>query len=111
MIDLGLKYMAEREGIEYILRPNGFITFKKVSNDSMYLQDVYVLPEYRKTGLASELANEVCEIAKKRDCTKIIGSVCVDAVGSTDSLKVLLAYGFSIKSLNGNMIYFIKELQ
>lgn len=109
-MDHYLKYVAEREGLNFILEPEGFATYKQIAKNSVYLQDVFVLSEFRKTGVASKLTDKVGLIAKEMGCNTLITSVCTDAIGATTSLKVILAYGFELKSVGGNMIYFSKEL-
>lgn len=105
-----LEYIAEREGLSYIDCEEGLAIYKRINKDTVYLQDIFVNPEYRKQGIASMIADKVGIIAKEQGCSKMIGSVCTDAKGSTDSLKILLAYGFKQASANDNMIWFKKEI-
>jgi GNAT superfamily N-acetyltransferase len=105
-----LEYITEREGLSYINCKEGLAIYKKINKDTVYLQDIFVNPEYRKQGVATMIADKVADIAKENGCTYMLGSVCADANGATASLKVLLAYGFELKSVSGNMVYFIKGL-
>lgn len=80
--------------------------------DTCYIRDIYVDPVYRKQNMASKMADIIAETAKANGCTRLLGSVCPAANGSTASLKVLLAYGFSLAGLDTarNLIMFYKEI-
>ena len=104
------KYLKERENKEILEENQGFATYRMLDGGICYIIDIYVEESARKTGLATEMANKVCEIAKKHGCSHLIGSVCVDANKPTESLKVLLAYGMELFNVQDTMIYFKKEL-
>lgn len=103
------EYLKEREGKEVVENDNGFLSYR-IFNDYVYIVDIYVVPEKRKTGLAKFWADQVCEIAKAKGAKTLVGSVDVRANGATESLKVLLAYGMRVDSIDGQMIYFKKDL-
>lgn len=105
------QYLAEREDKEIIESNEGFATYKIFSNGECYLQDLYVIPEKRKSGLATEMANKVVEIAKERGCKTLIGSVCSDDKSATRNMKVFLTYGMQIHNIIGNMIFLQKNIQ
>lgn len=103
------KYIKERAGKEIIEDDRGFATYYYL-NDGVYIENIYVLEDYRKTGVASNYANQIASIAKEKGCVKMFGSVSPKANGSTDSLKVLLAYGFKLDSSVDNFIALVKEI-
>lgn len=103
------EYIKEREGYDIVENDKGFATFT-ISGVECYLRDIYVRPDFRKQDVASELAREVEKQAADRGATILIGSCCVGMRGDTESLKVLLAYGFRVRGVEGNMIYFDKEI-
>lgn len=72
--------------------------------------DVFVLPEFRRTKIASELATMVGKIGKEKGCKELITTVMPNLNGSTISLKLVLSYGFQLKSSSDNLILFSKEL-
>lgn len=112
MSSLYAQYIKEREGKEILETDKGFATFTVLNNGECYIQDIYVLPDHRQTGAASEMAARITEIAKSRDCHTLVGSVCVSTNNPTTSLKVLLAYGFKLHSVqNNNMIFLTKDLR
>lgn len=108
-MSLWAEYKRERENVETLERENGFITYK-IFKDECYIIDLYVRPDFRRTYLASNMADEVAALAKKQGCKFITGSVDTRANACTDSIKILLAYGFKLLKSEGFMIYFIKEL-
>jgi len=70
-----------------------------------YFEAVYVLPEYRKKGIARRLA-ELCEQwAKRKGCSNFASDCALD---NETSYKFHLAIGFKEVSRN---IHFIKNIQ
>ena len=89
------RYIYEREGKQIIEDEHGFATFLPCG-EFMYIEDIYVVPEQRKNGVASRYADEIAKHALQKGYKKLLGSVKVSANGSTNSIKVLLAYGFKL---------------
>lgn len=102
-------YINERTGKEIVESDKGFATYY-FHKDGCYIEDIYVQPDYRKSGEASNMANKIAEIAKSKGINKLYGTVCPSANNSTDSLKVLLAYGFKLDSSISNLIALVKEI-
>lgn len=103
------KYIKERLGREIIETEHAFITFYQYE-DGYYVENVYVDPDYRKTGIASSLVDEVAEIAINAGYKKLYVSVVPSANGSNDSMRAILAYGFKLNSSANNFILLKKEL-
>lgn len=102
-------YLYEREGKEIVESEKGFATYFYL-NDGCYIQDIYVKSEFRKEGVASQMADQIASIAKSKGYKTLYGTICPNANGSTESLKVLLAYGFSLDSCTTNLIAMKKGL-
>lgn len=102
-------YIAERENAGIIENSRGFATFL-INGAECYIRDIYVKPEYRKDNIASQMANEIVAIAKERGCKYLIGTVSPMASGATESLKVLLAYGFKLAKTDSTLVYMVKEI-
>lgn len=102
-------YIKELHNRETIESDNGFVTYS-FEKDSVYIQDIYVIPNMRKSNEASRLADCIAEIAKSRDIKILLGSVIPSYNNSTASMKILLAYGFKIDSSANNFILLKKEL-
>ena len=108
-MSLFANYRKERLGKDTLESPIGFATFE-FADDVVYIEDIYVIPEHRKSGEASRLADRICDIARDRGCKRVMGSVAPQANGATESCKVLLAYGFKIFKSTPDLVYFVKEL-
>jgi L-amino acid N-acyltransferase YncA len=87
----------------------GFATYSEVDG-GLWIENIYVAKDFRKSGEASRMADEIAEIAKKKGFKKLFGSVTPTANASTASLKVLLAYGFKLNSSTNNFIWLEKEI-
>ena len=102
-------YIKERENKSIVESDVGFATYS-VAKDGIYIEDIYVRPEYRKGHIAADMADQIAVIAREKGLHKLYGSVCPSANGSTASLKVLLAYGFKLNSSTNNFIMLEKEI-
>lgn len=109
MASLYAQYVREREGKEIVETDDGFATFY-FTNGFCYIEDIFVVPAKRKSGIAAELANQISEIAKKNGIKKLLGSVSPKAKGADASMKVLMAYGFKLLNSDKDLIYFEKEI-
>ncbi len=106
-------YLKERLGDEMIERDEGFATYRFIDDygiPAVYIVDLYVRPDFRKTNIASEMADEICALAKKSGHHRLIGSVDSTAKNATDSIKVLLAYGMVLHRTGINGLIFKKEI-
>lgn len=92
-----------------MLDDHGFASYR-IFGEECYIRDIWVDPDYRQTKVASAIADKIVEIAKKAECKYLTGSVSTTANGATESIKVLLAYGFKVHNAVPNGIYFRKEL-
>lgn len=102
------EYIKEYAGREMLETENGFATYSFFDGGICYIVDIYVVPEKRNAKVASDLAFEIEQIAKDKGCTVLLGSVDTNSKNPTQSMKVLLAYGFEYDSLSGSLIYFKK---
>ena len=103
------KYLLEREGTNIVEKEYGFATYK-IEDDYMYIVDVFVDLPYRKSNKTYEMFEELKNIAKNNNISKLLGSVCTNANGATNSIKFLIAYDFKLLHTDNNMIYFKKEI-
>ena len=104
-------YIKEREDKEIIETDKGFATFTCFENKECYIQDIYVVPEYRKSGYATEMTDKVVEMAKEKGCNTLVGSVCTEDKNATRNMKVFLAYGMQIYKTAGIMIFLKKKIE
>lgn len=103
------QYLKEREDLETLETSAGFIAYKFRGPDC-YIKEIYVLPEYRKSGIAAKMADTVAEITRSQGITILTGSVDSRANGADISEKVLRAYGMKPYTTEGFITYYMKEL-
>jgi GNAT superfamily N-acetyltransferase len=99
----------EREGYSVYETEYGFATWKLIKEDTVYIRDIYVVPDERQNGRAREMADVICQRLKPQGVTKLMGTVDTRAHSATESIKVLLGYGMKI-SEGGVVLVFEKEI-
>jgi len=103
------QYVKERTDRQIIEDSRGFATFV-VQQDYVYIEDIYVLPEYRNSKVGQQYEQQIAEYAKSLGLNKLVGSVCITAKNASESAAVLLHIGYKITYVADNMIYFTKKL-
>jgi len=109
-MSLFAEYKKEREGIDVIEFESKALATYRITGEECYIIDIFVRSPFRKQGLASKLADLITDEAKKVGCKYLTGTVVPSTQGSTESLQVLLAYGFRLHSSQNDVIIFIKEI-
>lgn len=109
-MSLYAEYLRERTGDLMIELDQGFATYRYPNEKTVYIVDIYVAQPARRQNLARCIADKIVAEAKKRGCTRCLGSVVPSAQGSTDSLRVLLGYGMRLDSSAQDFILFSKEI-
>jgi len=104
------KFLEEYESTNIIETEKGFCTYKFIGEDECYIENVYVLPEYRREDIATKFGHKIEVIAKENGCKYVTGSVCLKSNNPDRSNKFMLNYGFILDSIIGNMIYYKKEI-
>ena len=104
-------YLLERTEDRIVECETGFATYRYLNDGkSVYIVDIYTVPDARGEGCASLLANMIVSEAKEKGATELLGTVVPSAKGATISLKVLLAYGMKLKSAGDNLVVFRKDI-
>lgn len=104
-------YIAEKTSKSIIETDKGFVTYSYPNQTTVYIEDIYIRPEFRNLHEASKLADQVIDIAREKGCTKALGSVVPSTKESTKSLSVLIAYGMSLVSSTNDFIVFEKGIK
>lgn len=104
------EYAKERENKETVEDSSGrgFLTYR-ILDDCVYIVDVFVAKEFRKSGVAKEMADRVAEVAINLN-KPLLGSVSPLDPNVTENMKVLLAYGMKFHKSTAELIYFVKML-
>lgn len=108
-MSLFAEYINETQGREIIEADFGFATYV-INGPQVYIEDIYVRPEYRKQNFATRLADKVKEKAKAQGCTHMLGTVNCTFKDPTTSLKALLGYGFKIENVFQDVIVMKMEI-
>ena len=103
-------YLKERTNDQIYETEKGFATYRFIDDKTVYIIDIYVKPEDRKSGIASNISDYIVGLAKIRGCTKLLGTVVPSTKGCTNSLKALLAYGFELDSASQDIIILKKDI-
>ncbi len=103
------QYVKERLDLEVLVEPEGFALFK-VLPEGLYLQEIYVKPEFRLGGAGRRLLGKVESGAQALGIKKIIGSCVPSSNGADASLRAILACGFKLVSCDKDIIYLTKDI-
>ncbi len=110
-MSLYAQYLTERTDDEIIETEYGFCTYRYLNDDkSVYIVDIFVIPEQRKSGVASQLADEVVKEGKLNGAVELLGTVIPSTKNSTTSMRVLLGYGMRLHSAAQDLIIFRKDI-
>lgn len=114
-MNLYKQYIEETTDTQMLETEYGFATYTTMFNEGgyfdCYIEDIYVIPEARKTHKASAMADEIAKAALKQGCHRLLGSINLKINDPTRSMKVLLAYGFKVLNAGEGFIWFEKKLQ
>ncbi len=88
----------------------GFATYRYINTQTVYIIDIFVLPEHRKKRIAFKLVDMIVQKAKERGCTELLGTVSPTSPVGTISMKGHLAYGMTLHSVANNAIILKKDI-
>lgn len=109
MQSLYAEYLLEKTDHMIIEIPEGFITYKYI-NQSVYMMDLYIRPEFRKMGFSTKLMNAVVKEAKDKGCVELLGSIIPSNKNSTESLRVFLKNDVILVSASNDFIVLRKDI-
>ena len=104
------EYLKEREGKEVLQDPTGFTVYSYPGDKLCYIEDNWVMPDFRKSGVAKKMADKIVIEAKERGCDTLIGSVDLKSSAPGQNMKVLLAYDMDPYLTEGSVVYFRKSI-
>lgn len=104
-------YVKEREGATLLKHEHGFGIYKPWNDEWAYLQDVYVQPTYRRTGVGAEIVAQAIELAVKSKKKALIANTDMRAAGVETSIKSALGVGFKVLKIEPDIIWYIMPLQ
>jgi predicted GNAT superfamily acetyltransferase len=113
-LSLYADYLRERLGKHVVERPEGFAVFWQLDHQMLgpcvYIEEIFVARDYRKSGVARAMADEIAVGAVKDGCPTLLGSVDPTTFGAAASMQVLIAYGMVPYGIEGGLVMFKKDL-
>lgn len=103
------KFIKEREGKEIIENDYGFCSYS-LTPDGIYIENIFILQPFRKSGLAVEFEREVTKIAKEKGLKYLYSSVATNTVGATNNLNTMINHGARLHSANNSIIFVVKDV-
>lgn len=104
-------YMKEYRNQDYFETEHGFITYLLIpESKTVFVGDLYVKPEMRKSHHATQLVNTVCDIGREAGMKQLVSIIYMDFAGKEVSLLSSLKYGCKIISVDPSKITVAKEL-
>lgn len=111
------RYLRETLGHELYEDPKGrgFLTYgfdciPGVDFPHAYIVDIYVVPEHRKSRVATEMADHIAGMARKFGKNVLFGTVNGQSSDPDRSLKVLQGYGMRLYAIEKDSLTMCKEL-
>ena len=83
-----MMHLQERMDMEFYVRDEGFVWFH-IKGEKIIINELYVLPPYRKSGISDDMIHRIYEIGKGRGCTKAIAYID-ESTNSEELVKKLL---------------------
>ena len=104
-------YIKEREGKSIVEDECGFATYYYPEDNIVYVEDVFVKKEYRRTGKALEYFDKITKEARDKGCEFCITSIDPKAKGALASLKWTLKNGYNFSKQKDGLNWYCKEIQ
>ncbi len=102
-------YKTETLGSSFINHDRGFLEYT-IDKKECFICELYIEPDFRKSGLGSELANKLMKIAKGYECEIITCQTDMNQNNPETAVKAILGYGFKIHSALDNKLFYYMEV-
>jgi hypothetical protein len=110
-MSLWADYIKESLSKNMIEDEKGFATFYIIPGTQVcYIEDIYVVPEARKSDKGTEMEMDIRDWAVAQGCSELMGSVNLLSNYPERSTQVLIARGYKIAQVTATMIYFKKNI-
>ena len=97
------RYKAEMHGLTVIEQSYGFCAFTE-AQDSIFIDEFYVVPEHRQTGFGKTLLNQVKTAARIAGKRHITSTVSLGSKTASLSLLAQLHVGFQVVRAENNSL-------
>lgn len=103
-MELFIDYVKEKDGLDTILRPHSFLTYRVV-NEQFYINDFHVGPEARKSpNEFFGLMRSAHAIAEEHGCTRFTCHVPLNTRNLNRVLISRLKFGFRVIQQEGDRL-------
>ena len=102
-------YAKERQGLEVLEKEHGFALYK-ITGEEMFLAEVYIKPEFRKTKAIHNLIFECSQVGLQNKCKVMSATVHLSDLGAMRTIKAALKLDFFIARAHDNIIVIAKHL-
>lgn len=102
-------YLKERENSEVLDHEYGFAIYT-ILDESIYLSDIFVVPEKRRSKVCYDMADSVSKIGRDNGCKYILGTIDANVSGVERSVEVLKNYGFKVFKVENSLVWYKKEI-
>lgn len=104
-------YIREITNDFIIETEEGFATYRYLNEGkTVYIVDIYVVPNLRGKRITSKLANLIAAEAKAKGCKELIGTINPISPCSTSSMKAQFHFGMQLHSISNNAIILRKDI-
>lgn len=105
-MELYKQYLQEINSNRRVEFDDSYFICYAICDSELFIEDMYIVPTKRKTGLASRIMTNLENIAKNHGCTCITSTCKNDRV---DAINYQLKNGYNIIKEDSNILYFIKR--
>lgn len=103
------KFIKERENKEILENDYGFASYQ-FTPDGVYIENVYILPPFRKSGIAVDFEKEITKIALEKGYKYLYSSVAINTPDCSENLCRMIKHGAKLHSVSGNAIFVSKSI-
>lgn len=103
-------YLKERLGHNVIKSDHGFLVWSEHSS-GLVIEELFVKPELRHKGIASQLVSLLEQKAKELDHSKIYGFIWPNITGASQVMLAALKYGFVLFHSQQDKITIMLEVE
>lgn len=103
------QYVKEREGLFIIENDYGFLTYS-LKNDILFIHDLFVTKEKRKSNIAFQMLDESMSKAKELGIIEMYAHVDIRALNWEESVSFIEKFGAKPTKLEGTLLYFKKKI-
>ena len=104
------KYVEEQLPNRFVYENEyGFLTYN-INEEVCQLEEIYIKPEYRRQGKASEFYERMEELAIEKNCNTLLGSIIIGTNNAEGSMKCLFKNGFTLSHTKDIVIFLTKKI-